>query len=193
MLKQAPRSRHLGCAIVNGTGYGTQRGFTLPELMAVVAITGVLATLATYGVRKYVLAAKQAEATSMLTQIRAAEEAYLDETFSYRGGGDFDTWHPTKTPDSGKRNWRFGDNAMTAVLDDLAIQPNGPVYYSYAVVAGTAGSTVPDIPGAQAYRIPAPTGPYYIAMAMADLNGDGTYTYALTWSGSSEIWVDLTF
>ena len=169
-------------------------GFTLIELMTVVAIIGVLATLAMYGVRKYMLEAKKAEATSMLTQIRAAEEAFRDETFAYRGVGNFNVWHPTTEPGTGKRGWASGTaNAQTSVMNDLGVLPTGGVTYSYAVVAGTAGSSLPTIPTTKTWSFPTPTGPFYIAMAKADLDGDGTYTYALTHSDSNEIYVDETF
>ncbi len=44
-------------------------GFTLVELMIVVAIVGVLAVLAIYGVRKYIANAKTAEAKNSLGQM----------------------------------------------------------------------------------------------------------------------------
>ena len=50
-------------------------GFTLIELMIVVAIVGILAVLAVYGVRKYVSNAKTAEARNSLGVIATDEAA----------------------------------------------------------------------------------------------------------------------
>jgi len=57
-----------------------KRGFTLVELMIVVAIIGVLAALAIYGVRKYLTNAKSAEARTGLGRLaKDAQVAYERE------------------------------------------------------------------------------------------------------------------
>ena len=62
----------------------TDSGFTLIELMVVVAVVAILGTLAVCSVRKYILASKTSEATEMIGAIKTAQEQYRAETFAYK-------------------------------------------------------------------------------------------------------------
>lgn len=63
-------------------------GFTLVELMIVVAIVGVLAVLSVFGVRKYIANAKTAEARNAVGQIaKDAQASFEREKISDNAGG----------------------------------------------------------------------------------------------------------
>lgn len=65
--------------------YKDQRGFTLIELMVVVAIIGILASIAMPSYTDYVRRGKAAEATSTLANLRVQIEQYYQDNRTYVG------------------------------------------------------------------------------------------------------------
>ena len=62
------------------------KGFTLIELMIVVAIIGILAAIAIPNFLKYQCKARQSEAKANLGSLRVSQEAYFAEYDKYVGG-----------------------------------------------------------------------------------------------------------
>jgi prepilin-type N-terminal cleavage/methylation domain-containing protein len=67
------------------------RGFTLVELLVVVAIISVLAVVAGTAYRRYMDSARTTEAYAMLGEIRTKEEAYRAEKSAYTGWSSDET------------------------------------------------------------------------------------------------------
>ncbi|KYG62839.1 type IV pilin protein [Bdellovibrio bacteriovorus] len=61
----------------------SQRGFSLVELMVVVAIIGILAAIAVPSVNKYMAKARQSEAKTNLSSLYTAEKAFYSEYNTY--------------------------------------------------------------------------------------------------------------
>jgi prepilin-type N-terminal cleavage/methylation domain-containing protein len=165
-------------------------GYTLIEMMVVVAITGVLTALAIPAFNGYMQRGRAAEAVTFLGVIKLREEAYRSEFGAYLGSGNalsaFSTtsnWMPTaNVSGTDTRPW-----ATNSVFTAIGAKPDGAVRFAYAIVAGSPadGAFLNNAP----YNVPTTEIDFwFIARAQTDLNSDNVDYVCEATSFSRTVW-----
>jgi len=168
------------------------RGFTLTELMVVIAMVSVLALLAVYGVRKYVFASKAAEPIYMIGLIKTAQEAWHEEFFAYYSPSTtIDTYYPMLTPSNKKHHWVQSGHGDYPRWRNLGVSTPNPVMFGYASVSGGPTDAVPSV-GAkqQTLTFPLDGEPWYVVKAVGDQNADGNTSLFVGSRFAQEIYVE---
>lgn len=157
-----------------------RHGFTLLELMIVVAIVGILAAVAIPSFQSYVYRSRTAEAVTFLGEIRQRQESYRAEFGQYcavSGETLGSNWNPPSLPGPGERiAWTPTDGWR-----QLGAAPDGPVMFQYQTVAGPPGTT-PGINGFTGRDF------WFVAQARADLDGDGERMILEAYSAANHIY-----
>ena len=149
------------------------RGFTLVELLAVVAMVGILAVIAMVGYQKYLRYAHAAEATVVMQGIAAGQEAHRSEALVYLNCSDSPTdYYPHATPDRTLWDWSQPSHPDAACWQQLSVTYNKPVRFVYSVVAGRPGETPQAIPDF-GLVLPMQTKPWFVIHAAGDQDADG--------------------
>jgi type IV pilus assembly protein PilA len=129
------------------------------ELMIVIAMIGVLASIAVPGFRRYQMISKRSEAFTNLKAMVTSQKSFFAEWSTYVDSGP-EPWNSTGVaPSQRKRDV----GALTSAFGVLGWTPEGSVFYDYdnCSAAGTAGCSCT-----------CPT--CFTATAWGDLDDDGS-------------------
>lgn len=159
-------------------------GFTLMELMIVVAIIGVLAAVAIPAYISYMHRARTAEAVTFLGEIRQRQESYRAEFGQYcsasgTGAGiEAGAWNPGTSSGTARSSWNPAVNSW----NQLGASPDALVIFQYRTMAGGPRS-VSGVPGMGTADF------WFVAQAQADLDSDGTYIRMEVTSVSNHLFI----
>jgi type IV pilus assembly protein PilA len=158
-----------------------RRGFTLVELMIVVAMVGILATLAIIGYRQYIHRAQTGHTKDLMAGLIAGQHRYHSDTGGFLNCSDAWTdWYPM-APTNRKRSFHNPSHADYLCWRMIGADANGATYAGFSMRAGTAVEAAPPVLTKRVFNWPAPSEPWFILHAAADTDADGVFAYWVGW------------
>jgi type IV pilus assembly protein PilA len=182
-----------------------QKGFTLIELMIVVAIIGILAAIAIPNFLQYQMKSRQSEAKTNLQAIKTSEVSFQSERGCYVGIAT-EVGQPAAAPAVKTAPWPWGvgqnptvpaaagwcaaGGTFAGVFTDIGFKATGNVMYVYGVDATTVAApglytSVVSCALYPAATATAATGVLgnnnFVAVAKVNLDGDATVS---TWDST---------
>ncbi len=161
------------------------RGYSLVELMAVVALVGILAAIGMVGYRKWMDSAKVSDAKTLIQDLAAAQNQYYQDTEGYLNCSatyDVASLYPLE-PDGRKHHFTNPNHPSYACFRLLNTHADAPTYVSFAVRAGPPGSSIAQPPTVQKIGESVPVGkPWFVIYGAADVDNDDTL--AMMWATS---------
>jgi len=171
-----------------------QDGVTLLELMIVVAILGVLATIAIFMFTRHADKAKASEVAAMFGELKLREQAFHLENEEYLStGDDDDDYFPTASaPGKQPQTYDLAASGAPPAPQDtkypgpawVTLKMNPPkaeLYCVYVAIAGAGGDDTNAGPKATAapfsfggVNLPIPVTNWFYLMAECDFDEDGT-------------------
>jgi prepilin-type N-terminal cleavage/methylation domain-containing protein len=166
---------------------GARSGFTLIELMMVVAILGILAVIAVPQYKSYVYKSKTAEAVGFLAEIKARQESYRADFGMYcDASANATAWAPDADPIDRPRPW-----VQDADWQQLgAVAPGRQTLFSYVTVAGLPGTDTPMQHGFSSNLGYNGTDFWFISRALGDLDNDGVNVTFESYSHGQGLYID---
>jgi prepilin-type N-terminal cleavage/methylation domain-containing protein len=168
------------------------RGFTLVELMVVVVLVGILATVGIVLFRRWVFHTRSVEAVGMVQSIRVAQERWRSETGFYLDvSTDMTTHYPMATPARKLYDFRVVGHVDYGKWMLLNPVISGPVQFGYTTKAGPpfTAMAAPDCVDKPVWpNANTMTQPWYVIQAMGDTDEDNLKAYYVAASLNGELY-----
>jgi type IV pilus assembly protein PilA len=169
------------------------------ELMITVVIVGILATLAVYGVGKYIRSSQSSEAIQMIGLIKTCQESYKSEMLSYLDVSGTQSlaanaYYPSDSVGQNVYAWGDTSTVVGQNFRRLGVTTSSPVRFIYASAAGgsadvVVGHNLPTITVSN-WPTSATGAPWYVVSAKGDLDGDGKLSGYASASFTDRIFIE---
>ncbi|MCX7734485.1 MAG: prepilin-type N-terminal cleavage/methylation domain-containing protein [bacterium] len=155
------------------------RAFSLIELLIVIAIIAVLASLGIPQYRKFIYKSKVTEVKTILPTIMQLQEMYIAEKNKYITCG----FYPSRAVGGTKASWEDGN----CISSNLNFNAKGGTFCQYAIASGDYSTNPASASPSDSVEVEQTPGVDITAIAKCDIDGDGKFSFYTLTDESTDI------